>query len=1215
MAAQHPSFSMRDIGSFKQVDPKIYAYTLDGVPGRRGKVKVGQTKRDAIHRMWEQTHTAGLFDEGNMKWTGPAYRINGDGELELFSDHDLHRYMRFNGIEFDPGTEWAHTDPDTARKMYDAYVKNSQVPGKVEEYTLRPEQSRCVEALSAYYRRTRSAGSKDAKFLINAKPRFGKTLTVYDFLRTIDAHRTLIVTNRPSVGTSWQDDYARFFGPEFAVFVSRSSSVSGRKWVVTPEEYAGMLGRGEDPRVIVFASLQDLKGARDAGGRFEKWGFVFDTGWDVLVVDESHEGVDTKKTGFALRRIKRDMTLYLSGTPFRQIASGEFAGDEIFNWLYPDEQRAKREFDEEKEGRDNPYADLPTMHLMTYRMSDMMAGKVERGADIDGERHDYAFDLNEFFRADPDTLRFVHEDDVKRFLDALSRNEKYPFSTIGLRRVLRHTLWLFDRVASAKAMERLLREHPVFGNGNYKVVIAAGDGKAAPDEQDDFEADELADVAERQSYDRVMDAIADNDKTITLSVGQLTTGVTVRPWTGVLMLSNIRSAALYMQAAFRAQSPYTYASGKTDANGVHRVWQKTDCYVFDFCPERTLELYARFANDLHERTAGGGGTREESERNVRELLNFLPVVAEDMDGVMGELDAERVLSLPRRIKSVSVVNHGFMDNNLFPALTGLFSEPAVERILSKVPVPIEDRRPSVPLDGLPEVNINDEGEVEATEEGVERRRARAGLGGPYVFGAPVSAGAGDGTGVGDGTGDGTGGVDGDADDTTQDPGAGDLVEFEEAEDEDPDDGTVTGALDETYAYMIDMLDSGEYSDAEEDELIESCTRSVGDMLRGHAEDALMPVAEDDDTGVRARRGAVARHVDAVVEEAEDGGRERDIAIARAREARDEVLGDESASEEERRDARKTYGERLRGIMGQWKERVAEAERDSLEREAEALARERAQIDEERKARETESGIRDHLRGFSRSIPLFIMAYGTVDKSGRSELCLANFHEKVDPVQFREVTSISMEEFCFLRDGGDIEIDNGDGTTVEGHLDHGILDEQVFDDAVQVFLDKEEELRDWWVSDEDIFSYIPPQRSSMIFTPRRVVSDMLDRMEAEEPGVFDDENRRFADLYVKSGLFLVGIAKRLFASPVLSEKYPDEELRKRHILIYQIWACAPTEPIYRIAHRYIYGVLPERDTAKSRHMALLDTARSAKEGTLQEDLDRAFPEMRRICGAR
>jgi hypothetical protein len=248
--------------------------------------------------------------------------------------------------------------------------------------------------------------------------------------------------------------------------------------------------------------------------------------------------------------------------------------------------------------------------------------------EVDNEQVEYAFDLNEFFKVE--NGRFVHNSSVDKFLDAMTCQKKFPFSTEELRSELKHTFWLLDRVESARKLADKLKEHPVFKD--YEIILAAGDGKIDDDDEN------------MKSYDRVVEAIKKYDKTITLSVGQLTTGITIPEWTAVLMLSNVKSPALYMQAAFRAQNPCLFREGK-------ELKRKENAYVFDFDPARTLIIFEEFANDLSPATHSGKGDMDTRKANIYELLNFFPVIGEDENGELIELDAEKVLSIPRKIKS------------------------------------------------------------------------------------------------------------------------------------------------------------------------------------------------------------------------------------------------------------------------------------------------------------------------------------------------------------------------------------------------------------------------------------------------------------------------------------------------------------------------------------------------------------------------------------
>ena len=348
----------------------------------------------------------------------------------------------------------------------------------------------------------------------------------------------------------------------------------------------------EDPRIVEFLSLQDLKGSQYFGGTYDKLKHIAEFDWDLLVIDEAHEGIDTTKTDVAFDQIKRTRTLHLSGTPFKALASGKFDEDQIFNWTYEDEQTARQQWKDD--GQENPYAALPTLNLLTYQISRMITDRLAEGVAIDEDEAniDYTFDLNEFF-ATKDNGFFEHEAEVIKFLDCLATNEKYPFSTPELRDEIRHSFWLLNRVASAKALERLLKKHEVFKD--YTVILAAGDGRSDETPTRSRSASLWTRCARPSRRPRQSDG-----KTITLSVGQLTTGVTVPEWTAVIMLSNLSSPAQYMQAAFRAQNPCTFERAG-------HVFQKQNAYIFDFAPERTLTIFDAFANNLHPNPSGDRG--------------------------------------------------------------------------------------------------------------------------------------------------------------------------------------------------------------------------------------------------------------------------------------------------------------------------------------------------------------------------------------------------------------------------------------------------------------------------------------------------------------------------------------------------------------------------------------------------------------------------------
>ena len=418
--------------------------------------------------------------------------------------------------------------------------------------------------------------------------------------------------------------------------------------------------------------------------------------FDLLIVDEAQEGVDTMRTERAFHKIQRKHTLYLSGTPFKALASEQFSKEQIFNWSYSDEQEAKENWNGEDE---NPYESLPKLSMFTYQLSGMIRERIEKGLDLSEEEGtvDYAFDLNEFFATD-EKGDLIHEEEIKKFLHALTTQEKYPFSTLELRQELSHTMWYLNRVASVRALKKLLEADEVFGE--YEIVAAVGDGRGSDDEQ-----------AEK-AIDKVKSAIAEHEKTITLTVGQLTVGVTIPEWSGVLMLCNMKSPSAYMQAAFRAQNPCILTRDG-------QRFRKETAYVFDFDPARTLIIFDEFANNLSADTVGGRGTADDRKENIKRLLNFFPVLGEDDEGKMVELDAASVLSIPRKLKSQEVVRRGFMSNFLFRNISNVFGAPAIVREIVEKLTPAHEegkKADSQKLDGMDTVHVDENGEVELPQE-------------------------------------------------------------------------------------------------------------------------------------------------------------------------------------------------------------------------------------------------------------------------------------------------------------------------------------------------------------------------------------------------------------------------------------------------------------------------------------------------------------------
>ena len=1083
--------------------PKIYAYSLPEVQKRNGWVKIGYTEGDVDKRIWQQTHTAGL--KPHKEWAGNAVFEDGPA----FRDTDFHAYLRKKNVESEKGNEWFHLTGEVSKRMFNDFRFDYGViksePQSVIPYTLRREQQEAVAKARDYFYL-----HKDGEFLWNAKPRFGKTLSVYELCKQLGATSVLVLTNRPAIANSWLDDYNKFLGEKSGyLFVSEVDALKGKPGVFTRKEYAELLD--DDYRLIEFVSMQDLKGSLYFGGRLNKLREVAELTWDLLVIDEAHEGVDTKKTDIAFDQIHRKNTLHLSGTPFKALANEKFKADAIFNWTYMDEQQAKRDWKEDEEEQENPYQNLPRLNMFTYQMSEIVHDEVSQGMQIEGKSVDYAFDLNEFFAVN-ENGRFLHNDSVNRFLDALTTQEKFPFSTEELRNELKHTLWMLERVESAKALARKLKKHPVFQD--YEIVVAAGDGKL-DDEDETIKA-----------YDKVKDAIKNYDKTITLSVGQLTTGVTIPEWSGVLMLSNVKSPSLYMQAAFRAQNPCLYNNGT-------EFLRKQNAYIFDFDPARTLIIFEQFANGLipEDENSWKGDVRVQ---RVRELLNFFPVIGEDEDGEMVELDAEKVLSIPRKLKSQEVVRRGFMCDYLFQNISNIFRAPqAVMEILNNI-------TPSKKTEQLPAnlgqgFTLDENGEVTVPQEKVIGTASELFGEKHYVDVGPVVI-----------------------EPVTELPPKPQPDELKKAAEEMKKNfhETVTAPLVETAGekYGSDMRDSTKR------ELERKINNNVDNVI---------------DRAVinhQIEQNKLEAEINKLIEDAET----------------------DNEAEKLKKELEAKSAELMQKFREETAQKIADAAQEAGNKIVETVETKKA----EAVKRSQEDDIRDHLRGFSRTIPSFLMAYGKGDN-----ITLMKFDTVVPANVFKEVTSISLEQFLFLRDGGDYtNTETGETEHFNGHL----FDQVVFDDSVKVFMNKKEALADYFDegNKEDIFDYIPPQKTNQIFTPKVIVKKMVDMLEQENPGCFDDPEKTFIDLYMKSGLFITEIVKRLYNSPKIKAAYPDSKERLHHIFEKQVYGLAPTEIIYKIAESYILGFDEKSHTIK-HNLRQADALPYAKKGELDKLLDKLY----------
>lgn len=1112
---------MINVKTTREVIPQCYAYTTPCISYHEGWTKIGFTERDVETRIREQTQTAGI--KYDLKWHKNALY---EGSYETFTDKDFHGYLNKLGVKRQPNTEWFEIEPNLAKNYFNDFRENKGVLESNEDpipYALRREQDDAVKKTIEYFK-----NNLHGEFLWNAKPRFGKTISAYDLCMKMGFKNILIVTNRPAIANSWYEDYLKFVGANSGYyFVSHVAALEGKKHVITREGFLDLdidKVRGS----IEFVSLQDIKGSKYFGGdpnldklkelsnRRDEKGNRIGILWDILIIDEAHEGVDTYKSDIAFDNIDRNYTLHLSGTPFKALANDKFPQDAIYNWTYADEQRAKRDWDLASE-EENPYYPLPKLNLFTYQMSEIVRDNIKEGIEIDGEWENYAFDLNEFFKT-RENGKFYYEDDVDKFLDALTSMEKFPFSTPELRKELKHTFWLMDRVDSAKAMGKKLRENPVFSD--YEIVIAAGDGKLDDDEE--FE----------KSYDKVVKAIRENDKTITLSVGQLTTGITIPEWTGVLMLSNVKSPSLYMQAAFRSQNPCLFVEdGKT--------LRKENAYVFDFDPARTLTIFEEFANDLSSETSRGRGDSDRRKSQVKELLNFFPVYGEDDNGEMIPLDAEKVLITPRRIYAKEVVNCGFMSNFLFKNISNIFGAPeAVKNIIDKMDKGRDFKPVSIDENTASDLDLDENGEVNIPDEKIIGRSKE-------IFGKKIFD---------------------DVKETIEDVK---FVPAKEGELTFKDEKKDIEVLKKTYAeprnsILIDAV-KADYGN----EIKKSTVRSIENKLN----DSTEKIIQKEYSNWKIEDNLINSEKDEKIKEAKSSAEVTKI-------------------NEEYEKKIELNNEKM---LDEIKKKMADA--DLLSGSTETIIREveTEKKREEKKGKEDE--IRDNLRGFARTIPSFLMAYGS------SETNLMNFDKIIPDDVFKEVTSISLDEFRFLRDGGKYFNEaSGKEEDFEGKL----FDEIVFDDAVKEFLNKKRELANYFDENnkKDIFDYIPPQKTNQIFTPKKIVIEMVDYLEKENPGCFDDPDNTFIDLYMKSGLYITEIVKRLYRSERMKEIYPDPSDRLNHIFAKQVYGLAPTEIIYRIATNYILGFNDDIKIEK-HNLKKLDSLKYAKEGNLEKKLDKIF----------
>ena len=674
------------------VTPTIYAYKLLGVDSHKGYLKVGYTDRTAKERIDEQLHTSKIRYE--IVLTESA--MTNDGSC--FTDKNIHKLLERKGFHrlnpLDKTDEWFDCSmEDVKAAILSLRTGSENVENRTQSFGMRPEQFRAVEQTKSYFEQAvKEEPNRIPKFLWNAKMRFGKTFASYQLAKKMNLSRILVLTFKPAVESAWREDLVSHIDFEGWQFISNKDARNNNLNI--DQEFS----RADKSKpIVVFGSFQDLLGTNESGGIKTKNEFIHATLWDLVIFDEYHFGAwkerakelfekedEENAVEFDAEKYQKDEAsnainetwlpistkyyLFLSGTPFRAINNGEFIEEQIFNWTYSDEQRAKANW----KGADNPYLSLPRMVMLTYRMPDQIQD-VARQGEFD------EFDLNLFFAAEGkgDSARFKYENEVQKWLDLIrgaylpasiddlklgqDKRPPMPFSDARLLGLLSHTLWFLPNVASCFAMANLLKQRQNRFYHDYNVIVCAGTGAG-------IGLDALYPV-------QVSMGNPLKTKTITLTCGKLTTGVTVKPWTGIFMLRNLKSPETYFQAAFRVQSPWEVRNETGD-----KIIMKKECYVFDFALDRALRQISDYSCrlDINE---------SNPEAKVGEFIKFLPVLAYDGSS-MKEVNAQDILDialagtsatlLAKRWESALLVN---VDND---TLKRLLDSPEAMRALMNI---------------------------------------------------------------------------------------------------------------------------------------------------------------------------------------------------------------------------------------------------------------------------------------------------------------------------------------------------------------------------------------------------------------------------------------------------------------------------------------------------------------------------------------------------
>jgi len=671
----------------KEIKNIIYCYTK---PGKdfEGLINIGWTSKSFDERIKQQFPKKS--PDGVLPYTKllEESAVRSDGTF--FKDHEVHKVLENAGFER-VGGEWFRCKIDDVKSAIVAVRNYTHIElSRTNDFKLRPEQKLAVSKTVEYFKNIQTVENRAPRFLWNCKMRFGKTFATYKLAQEMNWSKVLILTFKPAVQSAWKEDLL--------------THVDFKDWDFVSKGYKDFSEIKKNKPFVCFASFQDFLGKNSSGGIKIKNQWAHKIDWDCIVLDEYHFGAwrdtakelynseeNNEKNSEGLKEIeiwneeisplKTKGYLYLSGTPFRALSEGEFIEEQIFNWTYMDEQKAKKNWTKKSF---NPYESLPRMVMMTYSLPDSMSQITDTG-------EFNQFDLNEFFSTEGsyESAKFKYEDEVQKWLnlirgtdlDNIYTNLKLggnkpilPFDNSRLLNILSHTLWFLPSVASCYAMKDLLRQEANNFFNDFEIIVAAGNKAGVG-------------VKALEPVKKKMNNPLET-KTITLSCGKLTTGVTVRPWSGLFMLRNTSTPETYFQTAFRVQSPWV-----SELEGSSTEILKKECYVFDFAPNRALRLISDYSCrlDIYD---------SKPEQKVREFIQFLPVICFDGSS-MQRLNAEEVLDmgligttgsqLAKKFESARLVNVDndtlirlLNDENILEALMRIEGFSSLKEDISKI---------------------------------------------------------------------------------------------------------------------------------------------------------------------------------------------------------------------------------------------------------------------------------------------------------------------------------------------------------------------------------------------------------------------------------------------------------------------------------------------------------------------------------------------------